>query len=101
MTDAMDEVNRIFARMVGYSAQPRYRYYTRAGSRDRYFYTVEKIDHNGKPRYVAGIYRYMSSKKIWKLVKRSGFAKRYKAKDAAYAYMQKELSEIAAGRRRV
>lgn len=80
---------------------PRYRYYTRSGSRDRYFYTVEKIDHHGKSRYVAGIYRYLSSRKMFKLIKQSGFAKRYKASDAAKRYRDAELASIAAGHQRV
>ena len=62
---------------------PSYHYYTREGSKDRYFYTTEKTNHKGKPRYVAGIYRYLKSKKALKLVKRVGFAKRKRAKEWA------------------
>ena len=62
----------------------RYIYYQGGKSgQDKYFWTTKKVNHKGKPRYVAGIYRYLKTKKQWKMVKKIGFAKRYKAKQWA------------------
>ena len=51
---------------------------------NRYFYTKTKINHNGNLKYVAGIYRYIKTKKYHKLVKQVGFAKKKKAIEWAY-----------------
>jgi hypothetical protein len=51
-----------------------YRYYTKKGSKDKYFYTVEKVNHDGKARYVSGVYKYISSKKQFKLIQTKGHA---------------------------
>src|SRR3990167_8457174 len=67
-----------------------YQYYSRKDSKDRYFYTTEKTKHKGKLRYVAGIYRHLKTKNQLKLVKRAGFAKRYKADAWALAMCDKE-----------
>jgi hypothetical protein len=76
--------------------QPSYRYFQRQGSKDRYFWTTEKINHKNKPRFVAGIYRYLKTKKQFKLVKKVGFAKRYKAKEWALKAKEKATSpEVA------
>src|SRR3990167_5493981 len=91
-------LNREYGKLLGSS--PKYRYFARDGSKDRYFYTTEKINHNGKPRYVAGIYRYMKTKKVFKLIKSSGFAKKYRAIAAAGAYKAKELVDIERGYKR-
>ena len=72
---------------------PSYRYFCRPGSKDRYFWTTEKINHNGRPRFVAGIYRYLKTRKQFKLIKRVGFAKRYKAKEWALDKRRKESSK--------
>lgn len=69
---------------------PRYRFYQNKETKDRYFYTIEKIIHKNKPRYVAGIYRYLKTKKQFKLVKKVGFSKKYKAKNKAYSLYLKE-----------
>jgi hypothetical protein len=100
MSNEMDEVNRMFRQIMGHTRQASYRYFARPGSRDRYFYTVEKINHKGSPKYVAGIYRYLSSRNAFKLVKTAGFAKRYKATAAAQAYRDKEAAAVAAGKQR-
>ena len=92
------EVNRIFQSLM--PKAPRWRYFSRPGSMDRYFYTLEKINCYGKLRYVAGIYRYMKTKKQWKMVKKCGFAKKYKAKEAALAYKAKEVALIESGFKR-
>src|SRR3990167_2200393 len=90
----MQKMNELFAREFGHlSSSPSYRYVARDGSKDRYFYTTKKINHKGKPRYVAGIYRYISSKKQYKLVKSAGFAKKYKAIAASEKYRNTERSE--------
>ena len=97
--EQMAEVNRIFQNLMPRS--PSYRYVARNGSKDRYFYTTEKINHKGSPRYVAGIYRFISSKKVFKLVKQAGFAKKYKAIAAATKYRDFEAKEVLEGRQRV
>lgn len=93
MTDVFTLLNREYGKLLGSS--PKYRYMTRDGSKDRYFYTTEKINHNGKPRYVAGIYRYLKSRNVFKMVKSSGFAKKYRAIAAATAFRDKERTQKA------
>lgn len=97
MITGLDAVNALIAREYGnlLGRSPKYRYYARAGSKDRYFYTTEKINHKGKPRYVAGIYRYLKSRNVFKMVKSSGFAKKYKAIAAANAFLEKERKQKA------
>lgn len=90
---AMREVNRMYAKLMPRS--PSYRYFTRVGSKDRYFWTTEKINHKERPRYVAGVYRHLKTKNQMKLVKKVGFAKKYKAKEWAKAMMHKEQNEKA------
>lgn len=70
--------------------QASYRYYSNKGSRDQYFYTVNKISHKGKKRYLSGIYRYLSSKKSWKLIESSvaGHAKKRDAMKRAWKKQQ-------------
>ena len=75
---AMEEVNRILGSFMK-SSQASYRYYSDRQPADQYFYTTEKINHKGNPRYVAGIYRYLKSKKQWKLIKKVGFARKKRA----------------------
>jgi len=70
--NALDVINRVFGQMF---SSPSYRYFENE-NKDRYFYTCKKINHKGSPRYVAGIYRYIKTKKQWKIVKRVGFAKK-------------------------
>ena len=70
---------------------PSYRYVTRSDSKDRYFWTTQKVRHKNGSKYVAGIYRDLKTKNQMKLVKRVGFAKRYKAKSAAIAMRDKGL----------
>ena len=69
---------------------PRYRFFRSPGSQDRYFWTSEKINHKDRPRYVAGIYRHLKTKKQWKLIKQVGFTRRYKAKEWALEAMRSE-----------
>lgn len=68
--------------------QASYRYYSHKGSRDQYFYTTQKINHKGKKRYLSGIYRYLSSKKTWKLIE-SSVAGHAKKKDAMARALKK------------
>lgn len=95
---AMAFLNEAFRQIMPRS--PAYHYFTREGSKDRYFYTTEKANHKGSPRYIAGIYRYLSSKKQLKLVKSSGWAKRYKAKEVAQKYRDIEAKRVADGLQR-
>jgi hypothetical protein len=63
--------------------QPSYRFYQDRATQSRYFYTTERIKHGQGMKYVAGIYRYLKTRKAYKLVKRVGFARRWKAKQWA------------------
>jgi hypothetical protein len=67
------EFSRFFTRQANYT------YYEDRATKDRYFWTAQKINHKGHPRYVAGIYRFLKSKKVLKLVKKVGFAKKKRA----------------------
>ena len=97
----MQRVNELFAREFGHLfSSPSYRYSTREGSKDRYFYTTQKVNHKGSPRYVAGIYRYISSKKHFKMVKSSGWAKKYKAIAKATQYRDIEAKRVVDGLQR-
>jgi hypothetical protein len=78
---AMQTLNKFWSQFVGRRAS--YRYYGDREPADRYFYTCEKILHKGKPRYVAGIYRYYKTKEQWKMTKKIGFAKKKKAMEWA------------------
>ena len=98
----MQKVNQIISEafrdsgLANMFRSPSYRYYEDRETKDRYFYTTEKINHKGKPRYVAGVYRYLKTRKQFKLVKRVGFAKKYKAKDWASKAKEKATSpEVA------
>jgi len=64
-----------------------YFFFTDKYTKNRYFYTKYKIDHNGKQKYVAGIYKVL---KEGALVLREtvGFAKKKKAMEWA-----KKISE--------
>jgi len=62
---------------------PKYRYYCYKGSDDQYFWTVETVKHNGKDRYASGIYRYLKTKKQFKLTKERYHTKRKDAKARA------------------
>lgn len=97
MTD-MNDVNALFNRMIRNSPELKslftqsagYSYYTRKGSKDEYFYTHEKVNHKGHSRYVAGIYRYLKTKKQLKLVRRSGFAHKHDAMARALKWSEEE-----------
>ena len=92
----METVNQMFNKLIAQDpylskmfTSPSYRFYSNK-NKDRYFYTVGKVKHKNGLKYVAGIYRFLKTKKQYKLVKRIGFAKRYKAKEKAYQLYLKE-----------
>ena len=62
---------------------PSYRYFHHKGRQDRYFWTTEPVKHNGKMRYASGIYRYLTTKKAFRLTQASYHAKRKDAKARA------------------
>ena len=64
---------------------PSYRYYYREGLKDQCFWTTETVLHNGKPRYASGIYKYLKSKKAYKLTVPRYHAKRKDAKARAHS----------------
>jgi len=65
------------------SVSPSYRYFHRRGSKDRYFWTTQTVQHNGKSRYVSGIYKYLKTPNALKLTQRHHHAKRADAKARA------------------
>ncbi len=93
MTDQINtEVSDLLNKMVNSNpdlarffttSQPNYRYFSRRSSKDMYFWTTERVNHGGNPRYVSGIYRYYKTKKEWKALKEAGNAKRKDAKSRA------------------
>lgn len=84
---ATEILNRAFGDMFSCSS-PSYRYY-QDKKKNKYFYTTKKINYKGKPRYVAGIYRYLKTKQQWVLRKQVGFAK----KRMAIAWAEKKHAE--------
>lgn len=72
-----------------FPSTPTYHYYSKE-NKDRYFWTTEKCNHKGSKKYVAGIYRYLKTSKRFKLVKRAGFAKKYKAKERAIKWYNED-----------
>ena len=73
----------VLSQMFGGS--PAYTYWTDEKG-NQYFYTKEKIMHKGNMRYVAGKYRFLKTKKMYKLVKKVGFAKKKDAIKWAYEH---------------
>jgi hypothetical protein len=62
---------------------PAYRYFYHKGNKDQYFWTTEVVKHNGKYRYASGIYRYLKTKRQFKLTNETYHAKRKDAKARA------------------
>ena len=62
---------------------PSYRYFHHKGSNDQYFWTTEPVKHNGKMRFASGIYRYLKTKKAFRLTQAGYHAKRKDAKARA------------------
>jgi hypothetical protein len=91
--EVMDFINQQYRRLTGVTRQARYRYYA-APDKDRFFWTTEKINHKGSPKFVAGIYRYLKSKKAYKLVKEVGFARRGRAKQWALDAYKKATAPV-------
>src|SRR3990167_9589876 len=87
MINNSPELRNLFASIT--PRQANYRYYHHEGSKDRYFYTTTKINHKGHKRFVVGIYRYLKGKKAFKLVKKSGFAKKQRAIETARAWSER------------
>ena len=85
--EVADVLNRMIANDPALSSlfpqSANYYYYSRKGSKDEYFYTVNKINHKGHLRYVAGIYRYLKTRKALKLVRSAGFSKKKTAMSRA------------------
>lgn len=93
-TQLKDYLNKLALEVLGASyfrREANWKYFAdKTNGTDRYFYTTEKVIHKGRPRYVAGIYRYLKTKDVYKLVKQVGFAKKKRAiKWALEAYRKK------------
>jgi len=65
-----------------FRSQARYRYYkshnksNKSRAKDQYFYTTQKINHKGQPRYVSGVYRYQATDKSLTPKLQAGHAKK-------------------------
>lgn len=84
--DAISKViseSPVLSQMFGGS--PAYTYWTDEKG-NQWFYTKEKIMHKGRMRYVAGKYRFLKTKNLFKLVKKVGFAKKKDAIKWAYEH---------------
>lgn len=83
---ALKKLNNLLADFFPMVAtrQPKYRYY-RDERNNRYFWTIERTicQHGSDKHYLAGVYRYYKGKKMWKLVKKRCFAKKWRAKEWA------------------
>lgn len=62
---------------------PSYRYFYHKGSKHQYFWTTEPVKHNGKMRFVSGIYRYIKTQQVYKLTNERYHARRKDAKARA------------------
>jgi len=77
--------------------EPRYRYYQVKNV--RFCWTTEKIEHNGKKRFVAFIRHELVSKRrkntrYFKTTKKVYFARRNKAKARALMWYEKYLKKV-------
>jgi hypothetical protein len=95
----VDKVHNVFESIIrnnpGLSAMftvssPDYRYFHHKGSEDQYFWTTEAVKHGSKMRYASGIYRYLKTKKQWKLINETYHAKRKDAKARALKLWESE-----------
>lgn len=84
-------VGGVLARAGLLAVQPNYRFFESKETKDRYFWTTEKCAHRGGQKFVAGIYRFYATKNQFKLVRRVGFAKRYKSKEWARNAFNKKV----------
>ena len=76
--------------------QPNYRYFTVKGSLDQPFWTVEPLNHKGHNRYASGIYKYIKTKKAYRLTNENYHVRRKDAKARAlelYYHLTKEEKE--------
>lgn len=85
--NALDELNRIVADMM--PREPSYRYWQYENR--RFCWTTERIEFNGRKRFVAFIRKELVSRRkrnsrTWTLVKKVGFARRKVAKARAQAW---------------
>lgn len=68
------------------TTSPAFRFYYHRGHRnngDRYFWTTDALQHTGKKRFASGIYKYLKSKRAYKLTNARYHAKRSDAKARA------------------
>jgi hypothetical protein len=63
--------------------QPNYLYWSDKKG-NQYFHTTEKVNHNGKPRYASGIYRYFKKGNVYKARNLSYHATKWRAVERAY-----------------
>ena len=85
--EMLADVNQHMMDVHGYSLfpitrQPNYRYFPIG--KDEYFWTTEPLKHKGKKRFASGVYRYLKTKKQWKLTNERYHVRRRDAKARAY-----------------
>ncbi len=88
--EAMDLLNELWAKVV--PQQAGYTFWSNPHN-DRFFYTTEKVRHRGKARYLSGVYRYVKSRKGWKLLYEAGNLYKRNAMDRAYKLLQADLEK--------
>ena len=77
------DLNEVLARVFPVVTQPAYRFFYRKGMKDQCFWTTETVQHKGKPKYASGVYKYLKTRKAYKLTQERYHAKRRDAKARA------------------
>jgi hypothetical protein len=75
-----DEINRVYSQIF---KMPRYRYFQ--FQKDMYCWTTEPTNDG---HFHAMIYRYVKTRKLWKMVKKVQFGRRKIAKARAFKWYQ-------------
>lgn len=88
MEIALREINALMNRTLGRTRSASYRYVT-DDKGNRFIYTTARVLHNGKQKFVSGMYRYNHSKKQYKLCHVAGHGKKFRARERAYALCDK------------
>ena len=86
LEEVKEIVDRALAKSGLTSREPRYAYWE--VGKDRYFWTIEPVVHEGKKRFVSGIYRYIKSKNAFKLTRERYHKRRKDAKARAWQLFQ-------------
>lgn len=75
------------------AGQPSFRYFQNKSRTKQFFWTTERVNNKGHPRYLAGMYLFKKKDNVWKLVSKAGFVKKKRAKLWAFDHYQKDLTK--------